>query len=331
MSRCSRSSFPAAAWGHASILETTPKVGQRLTASPRTITLRFDESVKVLANGIQVFDSNGKIVSGPPRVSPADGRIVEAPVPALPAAGTRCAGRRSRTTATSCRGVFTFGVRVAAPPISQAYGASGPTTAEHVVRWLYFLCLALLSRRHRLPAARAARPAARRRSSAASTAWRASASSAPSRSGILAFCLRAEDALQLDLTSFLYGDLSPFAHTTRFGQAFVVMELGFALVAALLYLAWLTRRSVLLWAAFLISIGLGSGLSLASHQGGRPRLAAVLRRLGAPRPRPPSGSAACSRSVSSSGPTASCAGPPSGASPGSPGRSSRSSSPRAST
>ncbi len=85
--------------------------------------------------------------------------------------------------------------------------------------------------------------------------------------GILAFCLRAEDALQLGLTSFLYGDLSPFANTTRFGKAFVAMELGFALVVALLFLAWLTGRRWLLWGAFVLSIGLGSGLSLASHQG----------------------------------------------------------------
>ena len=44
------------------------------------------------------------------------------------------------------------------------------------------------------------------------------------------------------------------------------MELGFALVAALLFLAWLTGRRWLLWPAFLLSLGLGSGLSLASHQ-----------------------------------------------------------------
>src|SRR5260221_10145859 len=44
------------------------------------------------------------------------------------------------------------------------------------------------------------------------------------------------------------------------------MELGFAFVAALLFLAWLTERRWLLWAAFLLALGLGSGLSLASHQ-----------------------------------------------------------------
>ena len=41
-------------------------------------------------------------------------------------------------------GVFTFGVRANAPPPTEAFGASGPTRSEDVVRWLYFLALALL-------------------------------------------------------------------------------------------------------------------------------------------------------------------------------------------
>src|SRR5207248_5835966 len=40
-------------------------------------------------------------------------------------------------------GVWTFGVRVPAPAIGQAYGAGGPTMVEHVVRWAWFLGLAL--------------------------------------------------------------------------------------------------------------------------------------------------------------------------------------------
>jgi copper transport protein len=82
--------------------------------------------------------------------------------------------------------------------------------------------------------------------------------------GILAFLLRAEDALQLPFADFLYGDLSPLAQT-RFGTAFVAMTLGFALVSALLYLAWLTERTRLLWAAFVVALGFASGLSLSGH------------------------------------------------------------------
>ncbi len=83
--------------------------------------------------------------------------------------------------------------------------------------------------------------------------------------GILAFLLRAEDALQLPFTAFLYGDLSPVANGTRFGTAFVAMTLGFALVAALVFLAWLTDRERLLWPAFLLALGFASGLSLSGH------------------------------------------------------------------
>ena len=60
--------------------------------------------------------------------------------------------------------------------------------------------------------------------------------------GILAFCLRCEDVLQLPFGKFLYGDLSPISTDTRFGKAFVAMTLGFAFVAALVYLAWLLER-----------------------------------------------------------------------------------------
>jgi copper transport protein len=257
--------FPGTAWAHATLERTSPKVGQRLEASPRTVTLRFDQSVRVLPNGIQVFDPQGKVVSGPPRVSPADPRVAEAPLTRLPRGGYTVRWATISNDSHVGRGVFTFGVRVAAPPISEAYGASGPTTSEHVVRWLYFVSLALLTGGlgFRLLVLRGpvARETERR-------FYRVSALGviAALEVGIVAFLLRAQDALQLPLTGFLYGDLSPFAKSTRFGQAFVAMELGFAVVAALLFLAWLTGRGALLWVAFVLALGLGSGLSLSSHQ-----------------------------------------------------------------
>jgi copper transport protein len=257
--------LPGGAWAHATLLRTSPKVGQRLDASPRQITLGFDQSVRVLSNGIQVFDTKGKIVSGAPHVSPADARVVVATLPRLPSGAYTVRWATISNDSHVGRGVFTFGVRTAAPPVSQAYGASGPTTSEHVVRWLYFISLALLTGGlgFRLLVLRGPVPPAAERRFLRVTGVGAIAAL---EVGVLAFCLRAEDALQLPFTAFLYGDLSPFAHATRFGQAFVAMELGFAVVAALLFLAWLTERRLLLWAAFLLSLGLGSGLSLASHQ-----------------------------------------------------------------
>ncbi len=257
--------FPGAAWAHATLLDTTPDVGRRLAAAPRTITLQFDQSVRVLANGIQVFDTKGRLVSGPPRVRPGDPRVVEAPLFRVPRGGYTVRWATISNDSHVGRGVFTFGVRAPAPPISEAFGASGPTVSEHIVRWLYFICLALLTGGlgFRLVVLRGAATAEAERRFYALTGIGVVAAL---QVGIVAFLLRAEDALQLPFTAFLYGDLSPFANTTRFGQAFVAMELGFAAVAALLFLAWLTERRLLLWAAFLLSLGLGSGLSLASHQ-----------------------------------------------------------------
>jgi copper transport protein len=257
--------LPGAAWAHATLLETAPAVGRRLPASPRIVLLTFDQSVKTLPNGIRVYDSTGRLVSGQAHGVPGNPRAIEVGLRRLPKGAYTVRWSAISNDSHVGHGVYTFGVRVAAPALSEAFGASGPGTSEHVVRWLYFICLALLTGGlgFRLIVLRgAATPEAERRFYRMTAAGAVGALEV----GIVAFLLRAEDALQLPLTSFLYGDLSPFANHTRFGEAFVVMELGFSVVAALLFLAWLTERRWLLWPAFLLSLGLGSGLSLASHQ-----------------------------------------------------------------
>jgi len=161
-------------------------------------------------------------------------------------------------------GVYTFGVRVAAPAVTDAYGSSGPTRAEHVVRWAYFLSLALLvgGLGFRLLVLRGRRVSARAESRFFLLTGVGAA--ATINVGITAFILRAEDALQLPFGRLLYGDLTPIAHS-RFGAAFIAMTLGYAIVSALLFLAWLTDRGVLLWPAFVLGLGFTSGLSLSGH------------------------------------------------------------------
>jgi putative copper export protein len=83
--------------------------------------------------------------------------------------------------------------------------------------------------------------------------------------GILGFLLRARDAFQLPLGRLVYGDLSPLAQGTRFGTAFIFITLGFALIAAIVFIAWLTERPVLLWPALAFGLFLISGLSLSGH------------------------------------------------------------------
>jgi copper transport protein len=248
--------FPANAFAHASLERATPGFRERVERAPAVVRLRFDQVVSVLPGSVQVRTAHGALVSKPARAARA-GRDVLAPLRRLPTGAytVRC---------HVVSGVFTFGVRAEAPPPTEAYGASGPTTAEHVVRWAYFLALALLvgGLGFRLLVVRGPLPPAAERRFFALTGVGVVG---VLEVGIVAFLLRAEDALQLPFGRLLYGDLSPIVGGTRFGQAFIAMTLGFALVAALLYLAWLTDRPLFLWPAFLLGLGFASGLSLSGH------------------------------------------------------------------
>jgi len=254
--------LPAAASAHATLTKTEPAIGKRVERSPSVLRLYFDQSVDVLPNAIRVYDAKGRVLSGRTLAS-ADKRTIDAPVSRLPRGGYTVRWRAVSADGHVVSGVFTFGVRMRAPPVTGAFGAGGPTTSEHLVRWLYFVALALLAGGlgFRLLVVRGPLgEAAQRRFYLVIGAGVVGALEV----GILAFLLRAEDALQLPFVDFLYGDLSPLAKT-RFGYAFVAMTLGYALVAAILFLAWLSDRERLLWPAFLLALGFASGLSLSGH------------------------------------------------------------------
>jgi copper transport protein len=255
---------PGAASAHATLQQSTPAPRQELARAPARLTLRFDQAVTVLPGSIAVVDAAGTRVSGMAR-TPADPRLVEVPLRPSHRGGYTVRWRALSSDGHVVSGVFTYGVGVQAPSPTEAFGASGPTRTEHAVRWAYFVGLALLVggigfrllvlRREPLPAALERR------------FYRLTGLGAVvvAEVGIVAFILRAEDALQLPFRRLLYGDLSPIADGTRLGSAFVAMTLGYAAVTALLFLAWLTDRTWLLWPAFLLGIALASGLSLSGH------------------------------------------------------------------
>ncbi len=256
--------WPAAASAHASMVQSSPAFGAELARGPRLVTLRFDQAVRVLPGSIVVTDAAGERISRTARPEDDPRRVEVAVGP----------GRRGAYTVRwhalssdghVVAGVFTYGVGVPAPPPTEAFGAAGPTTTEHVVRWAYFLALALLVggigfRLLVLGGVAVPRALERRFYAVAGVG-----AVALLEVGIAAFILRAQDALQLPFRRLLYGDLSSIAHGTRFGEAFIAMTLGYALVTALLYLAWLTGRTALLWPAFAVGIALASGLSLSGH------------------------------------------------------------------
>ncbi len=255
---------PAVAYGHASISRSSPSYRQRLAQPPTRVEVDFDQAVKVFPNGIEVFDARGRQLARDVR-SGSGGHAMVAAVPRLPKGAYTVRWQALSGDGHVVSGVYTFGVRVAAPEPTQAYGSSGPTTTENVLRWLYFVCLALVigGIAFRLTVLPRAVPKAFERVFYGLVLGGVVAAI---QIGILAFLVRAEDALQLPFGRFLYGDLSPFAGGTRFGTAFVVMTLGFALVTALVYLAWLTDRPrPFLWPALALSVGLAAGLSLSGH------------------------------------------------------------------
>jgi len=253
--------FPAAASAHATLRYTTPRFGTELQRSPGQIALHFDQQVKVLPGSIKVLNGVGKQFALQART---DGRSVVARVLPLKLGAYTVRWRAISADSHVVSGVWTFGVRVPAPAVSNAYGAGGPTTTEHLVRWLWFLGLALTigSLGLRVICLRGlAVPRALERRLVVASGLGAVVSL---QAGIAAFSLRAEDALQLPFGNFLYGDLSPMA-ATRFGQAFVLMTLGFAFVLALLFLAWLLDRTDLLVPAFVLSLFFAGGLSWSGH------------------------------------------------------------------
>lgn len=253
------------AHAHATLRQGTPDSGRRLEAPPRTIVLRFDQAVDAFARSIEVRSATGRVVSGRARANEA-ARTMTVPLGRLARGGYTVRWHALSSDGHVISGVFTFGVRMNAPAVTEAFGARGPTRTEHVVRFAYFLALALLvgGLGFRLLVARGPLPVRAERRFFRLVGLGAVA---VLDLGILAFLLRAHDALQLPLGRLLYGDLTPVAEDTRFGVAFIGMTLGFALVAALLFLAWLTDRVALLWPAFLLGLGFAAGLSLSGHSG----------------------------------------------------------------
>ena len=255
---------PASAFAHASVLSTHPTYRERLDQSPASVWVRFDQGVEALPGSIVVQTANGIVVSRATR-NAADPATISAPVRKLPRGAYTVRWHAMSSDGHVVSGVWTFGVGVAAPPPTEAYGASGPTRTEHFVRWAYFLALALVigGLGFRLLIVRGPLPP-RAESRFFKTIGLGIVGVL--EVGIVAFMLRAEDALQLPFGRLLYGDLSPVASGTRFGTAFIGMTLGFALVAALIYLSWLLERRAFLWAALAIALVFASGLSLAGHQ-----------------------------------------------------------------
>jgi len=144
------------AWAHASLVESDPGAGAVLVDAPRSVDLRFSESVTVEPDGVRLFDGDGaRVATGTPATPTA--REVRVPIRASLADGAYVVTWRVTSADTHpVRGAFTFTVGQASGP-----GAADPSiladrllqdqggdpavgAAWAVVRWLAFVGIAVL-------------------------------------------------------------------------------------------------------------------------------------------------------------------------------------------
>jgi copper transport protein len=261
--------LPGSALAHVTLISSEPITQSRVDTPPTEVRLRFSQPVTITSNAVQVLAPDGTVLSGTARTED-EGYVVVAPVSRLvDGKGYTVRWRVIGEDGHSPAGVFTFGVGIAAPPPTEAVGASGTTWRDDVARWALFGALALLIGPLvvRLLILRGAVPdVLEKRFHLVSVV----AAFLVIDVGIAGFILRASNALQLPIADLPYGDLQPFAEKTRFGIAFLVMTLGFGVVAALLLVGWVFDRLELRWPALAIAVALASGLSLSGHQATEP-------------------------------------------------------------
>jgi len=256
---------PGRAAAHVVLESALPEVQSSFGTAPTQILLRFSEPVAISPTAIRVLAADGTLLSGAARTAARD-RVVIASVSGVPRGSAYTVRWRvSGQDGHSPSGVFTFGVGVPAPPPTEAVGARATSWKDDLARWLLFAALALVIGPLvlRLMVLRGPVPAAlERRFHLVPTV----AALAVVNVGIVAFVLRASNALQLPLPDLLYGDLQPFAEKTRFGVAFLVLTVGFGIVATLLLFAWAADLLTLRVPALALALVLASGISLSGHQ-----------------------------------------------------------------
>jgi copper transport protein len=269
--------LPPSAGAHASLETTTPRWGAVLAATPRAMTLVYDEGVVPRYARVAVVTPRGEDLAGAPQVA---GSAVEVPLRAGPAGSYTV---RWQMVASDdghvTEGAFSFGVRAKPLPPAPASGVGVPVAPE-LLAWLQFLGIVLAGGTLTFRAlvwAPAARVLGEGGAGDASNAiWVGVVGAVLSlHVGVLAFLLGAYPIVGGGLLDFLNTEIVPIRVGTHLGQAWTVMTFAWLGVLALLIGAWVTpaRRERLLASAGLLSLCIAFGISWASHPAARGTLA----------------------------------------------------------
>jgi copper transport protein len=125
------------AWAHARIVSTTPGEGAVLASAPPRVTIRFDDTVRVLG-GTTVVANSGKrpVTAGRPSAS---GRVVTIPLRKLRDGDYTVRWSVLSDDGHTVDGVFAFAVGAGRAPPSAALSAGGTNLSREVIsRWFFF-------------------------------------------------------------------------------------------------------------------------------------------------------------------------------------------------
>lgn len=269
--------LPPGASAHAVLQGAAPRWGAIVAATPRAITLNYDEDVVPRYARVEVVTRNGQELAGRPR---ATGSVVVVPLRPGPAASytirwQMVAGDDGHVT----EGAFSFGVRAKPLPPAPASGVGVPVAPE-LLAWLEFLGIALAGGALTFRAVvlvPAARVLGERGAGDSSVAlWVGVAGAVLAlHAGLFAFLAGAYPIVGGGLSSFVDTEIVPIRVATHLGQAFTATTFAWLGVLVLLVGAWVTprRREPLLACAGLASLAIAFGISWASHSASRGALA----------------------------------------------------------